>query len=80
MTRAQWTRGDIPVVPYPAYGGVKFKVDASVRNDATLEVALFPRRGSTLRPQVFFLGVHKFGGRWLVNYFAPHNQQMVPTR
>jgi hypothetical protein len=79
MTRKEWMSGNIPVVPYPAYGGVKFRIGYSHKADVLLEVAVFPRRGSTLKPAVFDIGLHKYGKRWLVNYWAPRGVSAVPS-
>jgi hypothetical protein len=79
MTKKEWMKGDIPVVPYPAYGGVKFRIGYSRKDDVLLEVAVFPRKGSTMKPAVFDIGLHKYGKRWLVNYWAPRGQSAVPS-
>lgn len=49
VSRAQWRRGDIPIVPYPAakHGqGSWDLVNYSYRNKVGLELMLFPKPGS----------------------------------
>jgi len=77
LTRKQWLTGEIPVQPYPVdqLEAAPLAVDESYRNSAVLEVALLPRRGSKIKPQVFFIGLKAVGKgkqrRWLVDYWAP---------
>ena len=51
MTRAEWLRGEIPVVPYPAdaVGLVKSKLDFSYPTRVGLRVGIFPKAGSKVR-------------------------------
>lgn len=46
MTRAEWSRGDNPVVPFPAVGIAGVKVAYSYRNDVALDLALVAKPGS----------------------------------
>ena len=62
------------------YGGVKFRVGYSHPDDVLLEVAVFPRKGSSMKPEVFDIGLHKYGKRWLVNYWEPRGRSAVPGR
>jgi hypothetical protein len=78
MTLAEWKTGNIPVVPFPR-GGIapRVKIAHSYANDALLQLALFPNAGSSQRPQVFFIQLHKYpttGGKaaWRVTSWAPY--------
>ncbi len=78
----QWMTGNIAVVPYPV-GEVErapIKIDWSYPNDASLEIALLPKRGSKEKPQVFHLGLKRMGSpkRWVVNYWAPYAPPALP--
>lgn len=81
MTREQWDKGNIAVDPYPA-GNTKtaaFTVDWSYKTQILLEVDLVAARGSTQRPHLlFYLGLKKQNGHWLVNYWLPHWMPPVP--
>jgi hypothetical protein len=75
VTKRQWTRGDLPVVPYPALHkglGQWDYVEYSYRDSVGLEVFLFPKPGSgysALTADVELVkGDH---GRWLVDYWMP---------
>jgi hypothetical protein len=74
-TRADWRRGDIPVVPYPV-AEARWKVDYAYADEIGLQVAVFPDAGSTLRPLVFDLALRAVGSgakrRWLVDAWSPH--------
>jgi hypothetical protein len=76
MTRAQWTKGTIAVIDYPARNAktAAFTVDWSYQTQIMLEVDLVAKHGSgsNIRPHLpFFLGLERKGdkpnGRWLVN-------------
>ena len=81
-TRAEWARGNIPVVPFPV-GGAKWQLDYSFKDSVGLKVALFPRRGSSQPATVFLLDLRKFGkgrsARWLVESFQPQSQAPVAS-
>lgn len=84
FTLAQWKTGEIPVVPYPV-GSLEeapFKVDYSYADRALLEVALLPKDGSKVKPQLFFLRLRARGKgqdrRWLVDYWIPRGQALTP--
>jgi hypothetical protein len=73
VSRAQWQKGDIPVVPYPAakHGqGSWDLVDYSYRNRVGLEVMLFPkpRSGYSVASAQTEL-VRGRDGRWRVDYW-----------
>jgi hypothetical protein len=73
VTREQWSRGDIPVAPYPAGRkglGTWTSVEYSYPNDVGLEVVVFPKPGSgetAITADVELVKARN--GRWLVNYW-----------
>jgi hypothetical protein len=75
VTRKQWNRGDLPVVPYPALHrglGQWDYVAYSYKKSVGLEVFLFPKPGSgysALTADVELVKSHD--GRWLVDYWMP---------
>jgi hypothetical protein len=73
ITRRQWARGEIPVVPYPVakHGqGTWSLVQYSYRNEVGLEALLFPLRCSGYSmATVDTTLVRRHDGRWLVNYW-----------
>ncbi len=82
---AQWKTGDIPVVPYPvdSIDVTPFKVDYSYANRALLEIALIPKAGTKVKPQLFFLRLRARGSgndrRWLVDYWVPRGAALTPS-
>jgi hypothetical protein len=75
FTRKQWTRGDLPVVPYPAanrgLGRWSF-VEYSYKGTVGLEVFLFPKPGSgwsAMTADVELVKGHD--GNWRVDYWMP---------
>jgi hypothetical protein len=79
-TLSDWMTGTIPVQFYPTEGIdlATFKIDESYANEAVIEVALLPKKGEDVKPQIFFVGLKKHKGQWLVNYFAPRSAIAVP--
>ena len=75
VTKKQWSRGDLPVVPYPALHkglGQWDYVEYSYKDSVGLEVFLFPKPGSgysALTADVELVKGHD--GRWLVDYWMP---------
>jgi hypothetical protein len=74
-TRTSWAKGDIPVVPYPVNVG-KWRISYSYATEVNVQVALFPRRKSKVKPAIFDLTVQPcghHGGKkhWLVSSFIP---------
>ena len=73
-TRAQWARGDIPIIPYPVESA-RWEIDYTYAKEMGFQVALFPRRGEKVRPTVFNLDLKAVGRgdrtRWLVEGFTP---------
>lgn len=81
LTKEQWLTGNIPVQYYPAEAidSAAFKIDESYPSEALLEVALIPKEGETIKPQIFFVGLKKAGGRWQVYYWAPRAAPSIPV-
>ncbi len=85
LTRKQWSTGNIPVIPYPieSLRLAPFKIDYAHTTDALLEVALLPKEGSAVKPQIFFLGLKKVGAggkaHWIVDSWVPRGSALVPT-
>lgn len=75
VSRKEWNRGDLPVVPYPALHkglGQWDYVEYSYRDSIGLEVFLFPKPGSgysALTADVELVKGPK--DRWLVDYWMP---------
>jgi hypothetical protein len=84
FTLAEWKTGNIPVVPYPvdSIDFSPFKVDYSYANRALLEIALLPKPGAKVKPQLFFLRLRArgtgAGRRWLVDYWIPRGAALTP--
>jgi hypothetical protein len=84
FTLAEWKTGNIPVVPYPvdSIDVSPFKVDYSYRSSALLEIALLPKEGEKVKPQLFFLRLRARGSgesrRWLVDYWIPRGAALAP--
>jgi hypothetical protein len=84
VTRKQWLRGEIPVVPYDMeqVERAPVRLDWSYPNEASFAVSLLPKKGSPEKPQTFFVTVKKFGkgtsSKWLVDYWAPYAPPAVP--
>ena len=81
LTKEQWLTGNIPVQYYPAdaIDTAAFKIDESYPTEAVLEVALIPKEGETVKPQIFFVGLKKSGDRWQVYYWAPRAAAAIPV-
>ncbi len=84
LTRKQWLSGNIPVQPYPAdqLDAATFKVDESYQDEIYLEVALLPKTGVKIKPQIFYIGLKRVGGvkgPWRVNYWLPRGRPELPT-
>ena len=84
VSRKEWDRGDIPVVPYPAADrglGTWSFVEYSYPNTVGLEVFLFPQPGSGYSAMTADVElVRDRGGQWLVDYWMPkkfHGPQAV---
>jgi hypothetical protein len=81
LTKKEWLTGNIPVVPYPVSSTepAPMSVEESYENSAIMRVALAPEKGSDVKPQIFFIGVRKFKGQWLVDYWGPYATVPVPS-
>ncbi len=75
FTRKQWTRGDLPVVPYPAADkglGSWNYVQYSYTDTVGLEVFMFPKPGSGWSAMTADVELVKGeDGRWRVDYWMP---------
>lgn len=73
MSRKAWSRGAIPIYPYPARG-TQFH-DWTIRyynaEEIGIELLLNPRPGSELGQFVFHVYLKPSRGRWLVDSFMP---------
>jgi hypothetical protein len=83
FTRKQWSRGDLPVVPYPAanrgLGRWSF-VQYSYEDTVGLEVFLFPKPGSgwsAMTADVELVKGHD--GKWRVDYWMPKKLHGPPA-
>jgi hypothetical protein len=75
MSREEWARGEIPVVPYPV-DFAKYRFDYSYRDVVGLQAYVFPPAGeTTVRPMVFYIDLVPQGTgknrRWLVKSLTP---------
>src|SRR5919198_431320 len=72
--RAQWTKGDSPVYPYPtpveSVSG-QWRVTYSYRGDVGVALMLHSRRPRKVGPIIFQVELLKRHARWLVDSFAP---------
>ena len=77
FTRREWAKGNIPVVPFPvsSIGEARFRVTDNRRGALTLEVALIPKARTTMKAEVFSLGLTRIGSgaarHWVVEYWMP---------
>ncbi|MFN8224035.1 MAG: hypothetical protein U0R50_12405 [Gaiellales bacterium] len=84
LTRKQWLTGNIPVVPYPLekLEVAPFKVDASYKSSALIEIALLPRKNAGIRAQIFFMELKKVGkgksAHWVVDNWVPRGGAVTP--
>jgi hypothetical protein len=82
LTRSQWARGEIPVIPYPATEA-RVRVDYSFRNELGLTLLLVPTSTSKLNPMSFNMDMTASGTglerRWLVSSWTPSGTPAAPT-
>jgi hypothetical protein len=76
LTLAEWKTGRIPVDPFPADAiDYRLKVDYADAGEAVIELALLPKPGFNMEPQIFFLTLVKMGPeanrRWVVDGWVP---------
>jgi hypothetical protein len=85
LSLKEWLTGNIPIQYYPADNleVATFKVDESYTDEAIIEVALLPKKGEKIKPQIFYIGLKKVGSgpaaEWKVNYFAPRSPPAIPN-
>ncbi|MEP6893505.1 MAG: hypothetical protein ABI927_06955, partial [Gaiellaceae bacterium] len=84
-TRAEFEKGDIPVIPYPAADPehVQYTIDYSHPTQAGLEVGLNPKAGHAgTRRVTFYIGFRKFGtgssAHLVVNHWSPRYHPPIP--
>lgn len=70
MSRAEWRGGTIPVEPFPV-DEARWKLVYSYEDAIGLQVLLFPKARSGLRPAVFDMELAPMGRRYLVSSWAP---------
>jgi hypothetical protein len=81
LTQKQWEKGDIPVLYYHADNAktVALSVDYSYQTTALFEANLHAVPGTEDRPSLlFYIGVKKQAGKWLVDYFEPNWRAPIP--
>ena len=79
ITRKQWDRGEVPVIPYPAqnkgwgrWSFVQYSYQEAQKHTVGLEVFLFPKPNSGWSAMTADVEVVKGKeGRWLVDYWMP---------
>jgi hypothetical protein len=74
LTREQWNRGEIPVVPYPV-DAANWRIGYSYPEEVGLEVYVEPVAGEPIRAMVFDMQLKAVGSgegrRWLVAGWSP---------
>jgi hypothetical protein len=74
ISRTEWGKGEIPVVPFPA-AEVRVRVDYSYSNELGLTMMLVPPRASRAAPATFNMDMRAVGSpknrRWLVSSWTP---------
>jgi len=83
MTRREWNRGDIPVVPYPAATkgrGTWSAVRYSYPKTVGLEVFVFPKPGSGYSAMTADVELAKgHDGKWRIDYWMPNKFHGPPS-
>jgi hypothetical protein len=73
-TRAEWSGGEIPVVPYPV-AEARWKLDYTYADAVGLQVLLFPKPGSGMRPNLFLMELKPLRSsahrHWVVDSWIP---------
>ena len=73
-TRATWSKGEIPIIPYPV-NTARWEVDYTYHDRVGLKVAVFPKKDSDVEPAVFLIDLQEIvrGGkrRWVVDGWQP---------
>jgi hypothetical protein len=70
LSRREWHGGTIPVEPFPV-GEARWKLVYAYEDAIGLQVMLFPKARSDLRPAVFDMELAPTGERFLVSSWAP---------
>jgi hypothetical protein len=74
LTRTDWAKGEIPVVPFPATE-VRARIDYSYANEIGLTMLLVPPASSRTAPATFNMDMRALGPsgkrRWLVSSWTP---------
>ena len=80
QTLKEWLTGNIAVVPYPVdkLDVSTMKIDFSYANEAAIEVALIPKKGSGVKPLIFYMDLIKRHDKWLVNSWVPRSAPQIP--
>ena len=87
MSRKQWDKGNIPVIPCDAENAktTAFIPQFSLQSEVEFEVAMIPKPNAVycgervLRFCIALRREHdKANGRWLVSYWEPHWQPPIP--
>jgi hypothetical protein len=80
LTRKEFVSGNNSIVPYPV-GDSRWAVDYSYRNRVGFQIALYPRPGAKLSPEVFLLDLRAAGTgkqrHWLVKAWNPTPIQAI---
>jgi hypothetical protein len=73
LSRAEWDKGGIPVMPYPAQvpGRRAWTLNYSYPGDVGIDLLLQPRPGAKVGAISFRAELRRIGGRWLVEAFYP---------
>jgi hypothetical protein len=73
VSRAQWKRGELPVVPYDARGS-KFNgwtLDYSLENEMSVDVLLQPGAHEKRGAFAYTAAFKRLHGKWLIDAFIP---------
>ena len=79
MTRAQWAKGDIPVVPFRDVAWPASHLRFSDASGGVRYFVLHLRSNRRAVEANFWIGLRKAAGHWLVAYFAPAGTVGAPT-
>lgn len=73
VTRAEWTRGNLPVAPYDARPGDarNWRLEYAYGNEISVELLLQPGPREPMGAIVFHAALKKLDGRWLVDSVQP---------
>jgi hypothetical protein len=83
ISRSEWGKGEIPVVPFPA-AEVRVRVDYSYANELGLTMLLLPPASTRTQPATFNMDMRAVGPadkrQWLVSSWTPSaNTQQLPA-